>query len=107
MAEQLILIERNDRKQFSKFIELFKAKQEIPMQEIRGKIAKSTFYEIVLARIHSINESIKAINPDVGSFISPSLGELNGRIVQTMKRNCNVDIIDEDRNFFYLRVRGG
>ena len=108
MAKQyIILIERNDSKQFSKFIGLFKERPEIPINEIRTKIAKSTLYKLVLNKLYTINESIKVIKPNIDSFISPALGHHNGRVVQTLKKNCNIEIMDSDPNFFYLRLNEG
>jgi len=56
MHEQVvILIERKGRKQFTRFIELFKNRPEIPIKEIRSKIPKSTFYEFILSKLYTIN----------------------------------------------------
>ena len=90
-GQTIILIERKGRKQFTRFIELFKNREEIPIKEIRSTIPKSTFYEF--------------IDPNLEAFIVPTLQNNNGKIVQTFKRNCNIEIIDEDPNFFYLRLK--
>lgn len=106
MAEQIIiLIERKGRKQFTRFMELFKERSEIPIKEIRSKIPKSTFYDFILSKIYTINQSIKNINPNLEPFIIPAFNNDNGRVIHTFKRNCNIEIIDEDPNFFYLRLR--
>jgi len=108
MAEQVvILIERKGRKQFTRFIELFKNRPEIPVKEIRSKIPKSTFYEFVLEKLYSINQSIQNINPDIEHFIIPAFSNYNGKIIQTFRKNCNIQILYEDPNFFYLKVKQG
>lgn len=108
MTEQIvILIERKGRKQFTRFIEMFKDRPEIPIKEIRSTIPKSTFYEFILAKLYSINQSIKNINPSLEPFITPAFSDFNGRIIQTFRKNCNIEIIDEDPNFFYLRLKTG
>lgn len=106
MTEQIvILIERKGRKQFTRFMELFKDRSEIPIKEIRSKISKTSFYHFILSKIHTINQSIKNINPSLEPFIIPAFRNDNGRTVQTFRKNCNIEIIDEDPNFFYLRLR--
>ncbi|MBI2138315.1 hypothetical protein HYU13_01895 [Candidatus Woesearchaeota archaeon] len=106
MAESVtILLERKGRRQFSRFMELMKESQEIPIREIRAKIPKSTFYEFILVKIFEINESIKRLDPEVGDFIVPSFSNTNGKIIHTFKRNGNVEIDDSDPNFFLLKVR--
>lgn len=108
MAEQVvILIERKGRKQFTRFIELFKNRPEIPIREIRSKIPKSTFYEFILSKLYMLNQSIKNINPDLEHFIIPAISSQNGKIIQTFRKNCNIQIVDEDPNFFYLKVKQG
>lgn len=108
MAEQVvILIERKGRKQFTRFIELFKSRSEIPIKEIRSKIPKSTFYEFILNKLYTINQSIKNINPSLEHFIIPAFSNDNGKIIQTFRKNCNIEIMDEDPNFFYLRLKMG
>ena len=106
MAEQVtILIERKGRKQFTKFIELFMERSEISMKEIRSQIPKSTFYDFLLSKIYTINQSIKNINPSLEPFIAPGFYDDNGKITQCFKRNCDIEIIDEDPNFFYIRLK--
>ena len=106
MAEEIILlIERAGRKQFSNFLELFIKRSEIPMKEIRLKIPKSTFYDFILTKIYKINLAIKTINPDMESFIIPVLSNRNGKIIQCFRRNCNIEISNEDPNFFYLKLK--
>ena len=108
MAEQvLILIDKQRSREFSKFIELFKAKPEISLAELRAKIQKNAYYDFILVKLNAINESIRIIRPDVDSFISPALCRHKGRVVHTMRRNCNIEIIDKDPNFFYLRLKEG
>ena len=108
MAEQIvILIERKGRKQFTRFIELFRERSEIPIKEIRSTIPKSSFYEIILSKIYTINQSIKNINPSLEHFIIPSFHNNKGKIVQTFKRNCDIELIDEDPNFVYIRLKAG
>ena len=106
MGEQIIiLVERKGKKQFTKFIEMFKSRQEIPIKELRSKIPKSTFYEFILNKIYVLNQTIKSIDPRLEAFIIPTLQNNNGKIIQTFKRNCDIEIIDEDPNFFYLRLK--
>jgi hypothetical protein len=106
MTEQIIiLVERKGRKQFTRFMELFKNRAEIPIKEIRSKIPKSTFYDFILTKIYTLNEAIKNINPNLEAFIIPTLQNNNGKIIQTFKRNSDIEIIDEDPNFFYLRLK--
>lgn len=106
MADQtIILIERKGGKQFTRFIELFKSRAEIPIKEVRAKISKSSYYDFILNRIYDLNETIRHINPQLESFIMPTLNNNNGKIIQTFKRNCDIEIIDEDPNFFYLRIK--
>ncbi len=106
MADQIIiLVERKERKQFTRFMELFKNRSEIPIKEIRSKIPKSTFYDFILSKIYTLNETIKNIDPSLEPFIIPALNNNNGKIIQTFKRNANIEIIDEDPNFFYLRLK--
>ena len=106
MADQtIILIERKGGKQFTKFIELFKSRGEIPIKEVRAKISKSSYYDFILNRIYALNETIRNINPKFEAFITPTWNNTNGKIIQTFKRNCNIEIIDEDKNFFYLRLK--
>jgi len=106
MAEQVvILIERKGRKQFTRFMELFKNRAEIPIKEIRSKIPKSTFYDFILSKIYTINQSIKNIDPSLEPFLVPAFNNDNGRIIHTFRRNCNIEVIDEDPNFFYLRLK--
>ena len=106
MSEQtIILIERKGRAQFSRFIELFKDRAEIPIKEVRSKIPKSTYYDFILNKIYELNETIKNIDPKLESFIAPTLNNNNGKIIQTFKRNSDIEIIDEDPNFFYLRLK--
>ena len=108
MPEQIvILIERKGKKQFTRFIELFKNRPEVSVREIRSKIPKSTFYDFILAKLYSINQSIKNINPDMDPFIIPAFSDFNGRIIQTFRKNCNIEIVDEDPNFFYLKLKMG
>jgi len=101
----IILIERKGGKQFTRFIELFKNRAEIPIKEVRSKIAKSSYYDFVLSRIYALNETIRNIDPKLESFIAPTLNNTNGKIIQTFKRNCDIEITDEDPNFFYLRIK--
>ena len=108
MPEQIvILIERKGKKQFTRFIELFKNRPEIPIKEIRSTIPKSTFYEFILSKLYTINQSIKHINPSLDHFIIPAFSNDNGRIIQTFRKNCNIEIVDEDPNFFYLKLKMG
>ncbi|MFH1848947.1 MAG: hypothetical protein ABH879_02055 [archaeon] len=100
-----ILIERNGRKQFSRFIELFQERSVISVKEIRSKIPKSTFYDFVLRKINTINESIHNINPDLGPFITPSFNNHNGRITMSLRINCDIEVLDDDPNFFRLRLK--
>src|SRR3989338_5248186 len=105
MADKtIILIERKRGKQFTRFIEMFKNRVEIPMKEVRAKIPKSSYYDFILNRIYALNETIKIIDPNLEPFITPTLNNNNGKIVQTFKRNCNIEIVDEDPNFFYLLI---
>ena len=103
--EVVILIERKGRKQFSRFVEMFKERSEIPVKEIRSMIPKSTFYDFILGKIYKINQSIKNIDPSLEHFIVPAFSNDNGKIVQSFKRNCDIELIDEDPNFFYLKLR--
>ena len=106
MNEQIIiLIERKGRKQFTRFIELFKNRAEIPIKEIRSKIPKSSYYDFILNKVFALNQTIKNIDPKLEPFIAPTLNSNNGKIIQTFRRNCNIEIIDEDPNFFYLRLK--
>ena len=106
MPDQVvILIERRGKKQFTRFIEMFKNRAEIPIKEIRSTIPKSTFYEFILGKIYDLNQTIKNIDPSLEAFIVPTLQNNNGKIIQTFKRNCDIEIIDEDPNFFYLRLK--
>jgi len=105
MEQVIILIERKGRTQFTRFIELFKNRAEIPIKEIRSKIAKSSYYDFILNKIFELNQTIKNIDPQLESFISPTLNNSNGKIIQTFKRNCDIEIIDEDPNFFYLKIK--
>ena len=108
MPEQVvILIERKGRKQFTRFVELFKNRPEIPIKEIRSQIPKSTFYEFILSKLYTINQSIKHINPSLEHFIIPAFSSVDGRIIQTFRKNCNIEIVDEDPNFFYLKLKMG
>ena len=104
-GQTIILIERKGRKQFTRFIELFKNRLEIPIREVRSKIPKSSYYEFILNRIYALNETIRNIDPKLESFIIPTLNNNNGKIIQTFKRNCNIEILDDDPNFFYLRLK--
>lgn len=103
--ETIIMIERKGRTQFTKFIKLFKDRIEVPIKEVRSMMPKSTFYDFILAKIYALNESIKNIHPEIEPFIAPTLKNNNGKIVQTFKRSCDIEIIDEDPNFFYLRIK--
>ena len=106
MAEQtIILIERRNSRQFARFIELFKNRSEIPIKEVRSKISKNSFYDIVLSRLYTLNKTIKIIDPRIESFIIPTLNDRNGRIVQTFTRNCEIEMLDKDPNFFHLRLK--
>lgn len=105
MEQVIILIERKGRKQFTRFIELFKNRAEIPIKEIRAKIPKSSYYDFILNKIFALNQTIKTIDPSLEPFISPTLNSNNGKIIQTFRRNCNIEIVDEDPNFFYLRIK--
>jgi len=106
MTEQIvILLERKGRRQFTRFIELFRDRAEIPVREIRSKIPKSTFYEFILSKIHTINQSIKNIDPTLEPFIIPVIYNNNGKLIQTFRRNSNIEIADDDPNFFYLRLK--
>ena len=103
--EVVILIEKKGRKQFTRFVELFKDRAEIPIKEIRSKIPKSTFYDFILSKIYKINQSIKNIDPGLEHFIVPAFSNDNGKIVHSFRRNCDIELIDEDPNFFYLKLR--
>ncbi len=103
--ETIILIERKRGKQFTRFIELFKNRAEIPIKEVRAKISKSSYYDFILNRIYDLNETIRNIDPKLEAFITPILSNNNGKIIQTFKRNCNIEIVDHDPNFFYLRIK--
>ena len=106
MSEQIaILIERKGKKHFTRFIELFINRAEVSVKEIKSKIPRSTFYKLVLSRIYIINQSIKNLDPSLEPFIIPAFYNDNGKIVYTFKRNCDIKIVDEDPNFFYLRLR--
>ena len=106
MDEQvIILIERKGRKQFTRFIELFKNRAEIPIKEVRAKISKSSYYDFVLNRIYDLNEAIRNIDPMLEPFIAPTLNNHNGKIIQTFKRNCEIEITDDDPNFFHIRLK--
>jgi hypothetical protein len=108
MDEQvIILIDKERSRQFSKFIELFKARPEIPLAEIRSKIQKNAYYDFVLGKIHALNKTIKSIRPEMQFFIHPAFTSHKGKIVQILRRNCNIEIIDNDPNFFYLKLREG
>jgi hypothetical protein len=103
MTDQFVmLIERLSRKQFSKFIEMFKNRQEIPIKEIRKKIPKSTFYDFILNKVYRINHAIKTLNNDNDGLLIPALIEKNGKVTQCFKRNGKIKIVDEDPYFFYL-----
>ncbi len=105
MAEQIvILIERKSKKHFNRFIELFRTRSEISLKELRSKIPKYSFYYLILKRIHAVNNAIKNIDPNIEPFIAPTLNESNGKIIQAYKRNCEIEIMD-DQNFYYLRVK--
>lgn len=101
----IILIERKGKRQFTRFIELFKNRDEIPIKEVRLLMPQSTFYLLILSKIYKINQTIKNIDPNLEPFISMALQNSNGKIVQTFKRSCDIEIMDEDPNFFYLRVK--
>ena len=101
----IILIERKG-KQFTRFIELFKNRAEIPIKEVRAKISKSSYYDFVLNRIYALNETIRHIDPKLEPFIAPTFNNTNGKIVQTFKRSCEIEITDEDPNFFYIKLKG-
>src|SRR3989338_3148096 len=105
MEQAVILIERKGKGQFIRFIEMFKNRTEIPMKEIRAKIARSSFYELILGRIYELNQTLSRLSPDLEPFIAPTLQNLNGKIIQSFRRNCNIEIVDEDPNYFYLRVK--
>ena len=105
MNEQLIILIERKSKQFTRFIELFKNRAEIPIKEVRSKIAKSSYYDLILNKIYVLNETIKNIDPKLECFITPCLNNKNGKIIQTFKRSCDIEIVDEDPNFFYLKVK--
>ena len=105
MEQVIILIERKNGKQFSKFIELFKNRTEIPIKEVRAKVAKSSYYDFILNKICDLNETVKNLSQKHEPFIIPTLNNSNGRVIQTFKRNCDIEILDEDPNFFYLRLK--
>ncbi|HLC62254.1 MAG TPA: hypothetical protein VJI52_04520, partial [Candidatus Nanoarchaeia archaeon] len=65
----------------------------------------SSYYDFILNKIFELNQTIKNIDPQLESFISPTLNNSNGKIIQTFKRNCDIEIIDEDPNFFYLKIK--
>jgi hypothetical protein len=102
----IILIERRSISHFARFIELFRQRQEIPIREVRSKIAKSTFYYLVLNKIYCINQVIKSISQDTDFFINVTLKQENGKIIQTLRRHENVQIIGQDSNFFHIKVSG-
>ena len=104
-GQTIILIERKGGRQFTRFIELFKSRAEIPIKEVRAKISKSSYYDFILNRIYALNETIRNINPKHEAFIIPILSNNNGKIIQTFKRNSNIEIVDEDPNFFYLKIK--
>jgi hypothetical protein len=106
MTEQcLILIEKTNRKQFIRFIEMFMHRQEIPLTEIRSTIPKSTFYDFILVKLHNINKTVQKIDPGIEYFIKPTLSCQNERVVQAFIKNNNIEIIFEDENYFYLKVK--
>ena len=106
MNEQvLILIDKERSRQFTKFIELFKEKPEIPMTEVRSKIQKNAYYNFVLAKLDALNHTIRSLKPEMQFFISPAFSNRKGKIVHTLKKNCNIEIIDNDPNFFYLKIK--
>ena len=106
MAEQtIILIERKEKTHFAIFIELFKNRIEVPFREVRKKIPNSSYYEFTLNKIHTLNKTIKLLDPEHEAFITPSINDDNGKIIQTFKRNRKLEIIDDDPNFFYLKLK--
>ena len=108
MSEQvIILIDRERKREFSKFIRLFKQRPEIPMTEVRLKIQKYAYYDFILAKLLAINQTIRKIKPDIQFFINPAFCNHKGKIIQTLKKNCNIEIIDDDPNFLYLKLRDG
>ena len=108
MNEQvLILIDKERSRQFTKFIELFKEKPEIPLTEVRSKIQKNAYYNFVLVKLDAINSTIRSLKPEMQFFISPAFSNRKGKIVHTLKKNCSIEIIDNDPNFFYLKIKQG
>ncbi len=103
-SQTIILIERKGGKEFIKFMELFKNRSEIPCKEIRAKISRSSYYEFVLNKVHKLNQTVKHLNPKLEHFITPTLNDKNGKVIEMFKRNCNIQIIDEDPNYFYLLI---
>ncbi|MBI2657762.1 hypothetical protein HYX08_03655 [Candidatus Woesearchaeota archaeon] len=104
-SQTIILIERKGKKQFGKFINLFKHKSEISIREVRAKIPKNSFYDLILKSIYAVNQAIQNIDPSLEPFISPKLHDHNGKIIQTFRRSCQIEIIDEDPNFYYLKLK--
>lgn len=53
--QTIILIERKGKTSFTKFIKLFKNRTEIPIKEIRSKMANSSYYDFILNKIFELN----------------------------------------------------
>ena len=105
MEGLVILIERKGGKEFLRFIDLFKKRPEISMKEVHAKIAKSSYYDFILNKIYALNETIKNLDPKLEPFIIPALANTNGKVIQTFKRNRDIEILDDDPNFIYLKVK--
>ena len=105
MTDQtIVLVEKRKSKQFNQFIKMFKSRTEIPTAEIRSKIAKSSFQELILEKIYELNETISKISHDSEPFIVPILYNKNGKVIQAFQRRSSIEIIDDDPNYFHLKI---
>jgi hypothetical protein len=85
------------------FFEEFEGQIEMRTPKLTRKIAKATFYGIILPEIDKLNRGINKVFPGLKIFIIEKVPDMEGRIHTIVRRNPKV-MISSDEDFHYFRI---
>jgi len=85
------------------FFEEFERQIEMRTPKLTRKIAKATFYGIILPEIEKLNRGINKLIPGLWLFTIEKVAGMEGMIHTIVKRNPRVTI-SSDEDFHYFRI---
>ena len=92
----LVLLEK--RTSLIKLLQMFKSNKELEIREIKQKIPRATYYDILIKKLVDINSVLSKSKP--AYFITPTFIRKNGKILSGLKIHPNISF--EIKNEFVV-----